>query len=223
MTTLLPSVVVETADNPDAAVIWLHGLGSDGHDFEPIVPALLIKPELQVCFVFPHAPIRPVTVNGGMEMRAWYDIYEMTLERKVDKENIAESCEQVNALIEDQIAKGIDPSRIILAGFSQGGVIAYQLALNTSHKLAGVMALSTYLADKSMVPEASDCTNGTTPFLIHHGKQDPVVALSLSQMAEKTLLDQGFQVEYKTYEMPHSVSPEQIQDISLWLNQRLAK
>ncbi|MBJ7556310.1 alpha/beta hydrolase [Marinomonas spartinae] len=222
MAELLPSVVVETAQNPDSAVIWLHGLGSDGHDFEGIVPALTLDPSLKVRFVFPHAPIRPVTVNGGMEMRAWYDIYEITLERKVDIDNIAESCAQVSDLIEAQIAQGIDPSRIVVAGFSQGGVIAYQLSLTTSYSLAGVMALSTYLADKSMVPAASECANGKTPFLIHHGKQDPVVPISLSQEASQLLSDKGYLVDYKTYDMPHSVCPEQIQDISAWLNARLA-
>ncbi|MEL0614558.1 alpha/beta hydrolase [Marinomonas arenicola] len=222
MTDLLPCVLVETAETADAAIIWLHGLGSDGHDFESIVPALKIRPDQKWRFVFPHAPQRPVTVNGGMVMRAWYDIYEMTLERKVDMLNIEESCQQISALIEAQIASGIDASRIILAGFSQGGVIAYQLALTTEHALAGVMALSTYLANKSDVPAAAGSHNGTTPFLIHHGSQDPVVVPSLALDAKKALTDQGFNVEYKTYEMPHSVCPEQIADISAWLHARLA-
>ncbi|MEL0637994.1 MULTISPECIES: alpha/beta hydrolase [Marinomonas] len=222
MTDLLPYVLVETSEVPDAAIIWLHGLGSDGHDFESIVPAMSIPSDQNWRFIFPHAPRRPVTVNGGMEMRAWYDIYEMTLERKVDMANIEESCSQISALIEDQIAKGIDASRIILAGFSQGGVIAYQLALTSQRKLAGVMALSTYLANKASVPLASDCKNGNTPFLIHHGSQDPVVAPSLALDAKKVLTDQGFQVEYQVYNMPHSVCPEQIQDISAWLMARLS-
>ncbi|MBU1468170.1 MAG: alpha/beta fold hydrolase [Gammaproteobacteria bacterium] len=222
MTELLPSVLVETNEQPDAAIIWLHGLGSDGHDFESLVPALSLLPTLKVRFVFPHAPRRPVTVNGGMEMRAWYDIYEMTLERKVDMENIDESCLQVEQLIQDQINKGIAPNRIILAGFSQGGVIAYQTALHTKHMLAGVLALSTYLVNGDKVPEADACPNGQTPILIHHGLQDPVVAPVLATQARDILVSKGYSVAYQSYDMPHSVCPEQVLDISHWLNARLA-
>lgn len=222
MTDVLPSVIVETHEQPDAAIIWLHGLGSDGHDFESLVPALSLLPTLKVRFVFPHAPRRPVTINGGMEMRAWYDIYEMTLERKVDMANIDESCVQVEELIQDQIDQGISPSRIILAGFSQGGVIAYQTALHTKYEVAGVLALSTYLVNGDEVVEAGSCVNGQAPILIHHGLQDPVVAPALSTQARDLLLSKGYSVEYKTYEMPHSVCPEQVQDISHWLNVRLA-
>ncbi|QRV25103.1 alpha/beta hydrolase [Marinomonas foliarum] len=222
MTDVLPSVVVETHEQPDAAIIWLHGLGSDGHDFESLVPALSLLPTLKVRFVFPHAPRRPVTINGGMEMRAWYDIYEMTLERKVDMANINESCAQVEQLIQDQIDQGISPSRIILAGFSQGGVIAYQTALHTKYQVAGVLALSTYLVNGDKVEEADSCVNGQTPILIHHGSQDPVVSPALSIQARDLLLSKGYSVEYKAYEMPHSVCPEQVQDISHWLNVRLA-
>jgi phospholipase/carboxylesterase len=222
MSSLLPSVSVETSNQPDAAVIWLHGLGSDGHDFESLVPALTLKPELGVRFVFPHAPTRPVTVNGGMSMRAWYDIYEMSIDRKVDMVNIEESCEQVEALIAEQIAQGISSERIVLAGFSQGGVIAYQLALKTQYVLAGVMALSTYLVNKDKLPSAKDCVNGKVPVLIHHGSQDPVVVPSLAIQARDALLAQGFQVEYQSYEMPHSVCPDQVVDISNWLNARFA-
>lgn len=221
MTELLPFVSVETNDQPDAAIIWLHGLGSDGHDFESLVPALSLSPDYAIRFIFPHAPKRPVTVNGGVVMRAWYDIYEMTLERRVDMENIEESCNQVEALIEDQIAKGISADRIVLAGFSQGGVIAYQVALQTKHTLAGVLALSTYLADGDSVPDASTCNNAQTPILIHHGAQDPVVTPALSIKARDLLISKGFVVEYQSYEMPHSVCPGQVQDISVWLKSRL--
>lgn len=222
MTDLLPSVIVETNPQPDAAIIWLHGLGSDGHDFESLVPALSLSPDLGVRFIFPHAPKRPVTINGGMEMRAWYDIYEMTLERKVDMANIDESYYQIEALIEDQIKQGISADRIIVAGFSQGGVIAYQAALRTRHTLAGVLALSTYLVKGDEVPEAADCVNGNTPILIHHGLQDPVVVPALGIQARDLLVSKGFSVSYQSYEMPHSVCPEQVDDISVWLNGRLA-
>ncbi|MCV2403471.1 alpha/beta hydrolase [Marinomonas sp. C2222] len=222
MANLLPSVVVENNGQPDAAVIWLHGLGSDGHDFESLVPALTLPENLSIRFVFPHAPIRPVTVNGGMEMRAWYDIYEMNIERKVDSANILESCESIEALIEDQIRQGISAERIILAGFSQGGVIAYQTALTTKHKLAGVLALSTYLADESVVPDASDCVNGEIPFVIHHGSLDPVVPPVLAEKARSVLAAKGFTISSKDYEMPHSVCPEQVGDISRWVTENLA-
>ncbi|GAB3486138.1 alpha/beta hydrolase [Marinomonas epiphytica] len=222
MASLLPSVVVETGEHPNAAVIWLHGLGSDGHDFESIVPALALDPELSVRFVFPHAPMRPVTINGGMPMRAWYDIFEMTLERKVDMANIEESRQQINALVEEQIAQGMNPESIVLAGFSQGGVIAYQTALKSQRKFAGVMALSTYLVGADQLPGASESVNGDTCFLIHHGSQDPVVAPSLAVQAQQVLESKGYQVASQTYAMPHSVCPEQIVDISHWLNERLA-
>ena len=221
MSELLPSVLVEISEQPDAAVIWLHGLGSDGHDFESLVPMLSLSPELSVRFVFPHAPKRPVTINGGMSMRAWYDIFEMTLERKVDMANIDESCRQVEQLIQDQIGKGIAANRIVLAGFSQGGVIAYQVALSTQHVLAGVLALSTYLVNGDQVLGADTCVNGKTPFLIHHGSQDPVVAPVLSIQARDLLSSKGYRVSYQSYEMPHSVCPDQIQDISGWLNSTL--
>jgi len=222
MSELLPSVLVETNKHPDAAIIWLHGLGSDGHDFESLVPALSLSSDLKVRFIFPHAPQRPVTVNGGLVMRAWYDIYEMTLDRKVDMANIDESCRQIEDLIQDQINKGIAPDRIVLAGFSQGGVIAYQTALRTKHILAGVMALSTYLVSGDDVPDADSCSNGRTPFLIHHGLQDPVVVPVLATQARDRLLSKGFIVSYQTYDMAHAVCPEQVEDISNWLNARLA-
>lgn len=221
MSDLLSCVLVETAGQPNAAVIWLHGLGSDGHDFESLVPMLPLSSDLGVRFVFPHAPKRPVTINGGMLMRAWYDIFEMTLERKVDMANIDESCLQVEQLIQDQIDKGIDANRIVLAGFSQGGVIAYQTALRTPHALAGVLALSTYLVNGDQVPNAAACVNGTTPFLIHHGSQDAVVSPVLGSQARDLLSSKGYSVAYQSYEMPHSVCPDQIQDIAEWLNSRL--
>ncbi|TYL48715.1 alpha/beta hydrolase [Marinomonas sp. IMCC 4694] len=221
MTDLLPYVLVETHPKPEAVVIWLHGLGSDGHDFESLVPALSLSPMAKIRFIFPHAPQRPVTVNGGMTMRAWYDIYEMSLDRKVDMANIDESCQQIEGIIEDQIHQGIAANRLVLAGFSQGGVIAYQVSLRTNHALAGVMALSTYLVGDDAIVEANESANGRTPFLIQHGTQDSVVAPVLAVKAKTLLSEKGYSVEYHTYDMPHSVCPEQVQDISEWLNARL--
>jgi len=218
---LLECVVVETSPSVDSAVIWLHGLGSDGYDFQPIVKSLALPDELGVRFIFPHSPIRPVTINGGMEMRAWYDILEMSIERKVDMENIEESCAQINDLVDAQIALGIPSERIVLAGFSQGGVIAYQLGLKINKKIAGIMALSTYLVEGDSVLEAKDSVNGETSILIHHGTMDPVVPPSLGNSARDTLLNKSYPVTFKDYSMQHSVCPEQIVDISNWLKKLL--
>lgn len=215
MSNNLEFVQVETGKNIDAVVIWLHGLGADGYDFQPIVPELHLPESLSVRFIFPHAPVRPVTINGGMPMRAWYDILEMSLDRKVDMGNIQQSCEQIQMLIQQQVDTGISSDRIVLAGFSQGGVIAYQVGLYGPFKLAGVMALSTYLADD--VPERERIHNSDTPFLIHHGTLDPVVPVTLAERACAALQDKGFRITNKIYVMPHSVCPEQIRDISDWL------
>lgn len=217
----LEYVQVETSDLVDGVVIWLHGLGADGYDFQPIVESLNLPSDMGIRFIFPHAPIRPVTINGGMKMRAWYDILEMTLNRKVDMANIDESCKSVLEIIEQQMALGISSERILLAGFSQGGVIAYQLGLNAPYKLAGIMALSTYLASDETVRSSQSQINGITPILIHHGDLDPVVVPELGENALNTLQEQGYAVDYKTYSMAHAVCPEQIQDISLWLQSRL--
>lgn len=217
----LDYVKVETQSQPDAAVIWLHGLGADGHDFESIVPALSLPKHYAIRFIFPHAPHRPVTINGGMRMRAWYDILEISLERKVDMTQIELSTEQISALIEEQIKQGIPSERIVLAGFSQGGVITYQTALLGSHKLAGIMALSTYVVDADLIPEADNSINHNTPILIHHGSQDPIVPIELATSAREVLNKKGYQVTSKDYAMPHSVCPEQIVDISAWLQECL--
>ncbi|WCN12120.1 carboxylesterase [Marinomonas mediterranea] len=212
----LEAIYVETNANPTYAVIWLHGLGADGNDFKGVVPSLGLG-NSAVRFVFPHAPIRPVTINGGMPMRAWYDILEMDLDRKVDMSNIDESCEQISALVEEQIAQGIAAENIVIAGFSQGGVIAYQMALTSKYRFAGVMALSTYLADFESVPDANSVPNKETPFLIHHGSYDPVVEPTLGARAKAILTDKGFDTTYQSYPMPHSVCPAQIEDIASWL------
>jgi len=218
----LKYLTVDTQEQPNSAVIWLHGLGADGHDFEPIVPSLSLPSEYAIRFIFPHAPERPVTINGGTRMRAWYDILEMSLERKVDMENLQTSVFQVTELIKEQIEKGIPSERIVIAGFSQGGAVAYQVGLLGQHKLAGIMALSTYLADPKLVPNAADSINVSTPILIHHGLQDPVVPHALGAIAKDTLVKKVYQVSSQDYAMPHSVYPEQIADISTWLQECLS-
>ena len=217
---LLPCVEVNPTDAADSAVIWLHGLGASGHDFEPIVPELRLPAELSVRFVFPHAPQMPVTINGGMVMPAWYDILEMSIDRKIDTAQIENSASAIHALIEREIDNGIPAERIVVAGFSQGGAVGYQAALSYSKRLAGLMTLSTYFATSDTV--ALEPTNADIPIFISHGTLDPVVPEQLGQKAFELLLARGYRPEYKTYGMEHSVHPNQIKDISDWLQKVLA-
>ncbi len=222
MTQYLNCVIVE--HNPsnksiDKSVIWLHGLGASGHDFEPVVPELGLDPQLAVRFVFPHAPRIPVTVNGGMVMPAWYDILEMSLDRKVDVVQIEKSAAAIRDLIQREIEQGVNPENIVIAGFSQGGAVAYQTALTYPQRLAGLLTLSTYLA----VEDTSNYTaiNKDLPIKIDHGTQDPVVPIVLGQRANETLTNQGYQVEFNTYPMAHQVCLPQIKAIGQWLNKVL--
>lgn len=216
---LLPCVEVEPKQSANAAVIWLHGLGADGHDFEPIVPHIQFAEGVYARFVFPHAPRIPVTINGGMQMPAWYDILEMSIERSVDEKQLRNSAAQTIALIEREIERGIPADRIVLAGFSQGGAVAYEAALSLNKKLAGVMCLSTYLATQGSV-ELSEAQK-TTPFLVQHGSQDPVVPMQLGERANAWLQERGYPVTFQTYPMAHQVCAEQLQDISKFLQRVL--
>lgn len=217
---VLPYVEVAPAEPANAAVIWLHGLGADGHDFEPIVPHIHLPAEVQARFIFPHAPRIPVTINGGMTMPAWYDILEMTIERNVDEQQLRVSAAQALELVQHQIALGIPAHRIVLAGFSQGGAVAYEAGLTAQMTLAGVMCLSTYLATHASVQPAH--ANTKTEFLIQHGTQDPIVPEQLGQHARDWLKMRGYPVLYQTYPMAHQVCPAQINDISAWLSRVLS-
>jgi len=217
----LDTIEVESAATPDAAVIWMHGLGADGHDFEPVVPELRLPPALGVRFVFPHAPVRPVTLNMGMRMRAWYDIYELGGGRE-DADGIRASQALAEALIARERERGIAPHRIVLAGFSQGGAIALHAGLRHAQPLAGILALSTYLplAD-TLGDEASDA-NRSVPVFMAHGRSDEVIPISRAQQS-RTLLEQaGYRVLWREYAMPHSVCGEEIADIAEWLLSCLA-
>lgn len=211
----LPCVEVNPEKEVNAAVIWLHGLGADGHDFEPIVPHIQLPEEIQVRFIFPHAPKMPVTINNGMTMPAWYDILEMSIERSVDEKQLRESAQRATALIEREIQRGIPAERIVLAGFSQGGAVAYEAGLTFPKKLAGVMTLSTYLATKDSIQPNE--AQKQTPMLVQHGTQDPIVPMSLGEQAKGWLTGHGYQVQYQTYPMAHQVCGPQIQDIAKWL------
>lgn len=217
---LLPCIEVEPQTTACASVIWLHGLGASGNDFEPIVPHLQLPDDLPVRFIFPHAPQIPVTINGGMVMPAWYDILSMDIDRKIDEQQILDSANKVVALIEQEISRGIASDRIILAGFSQGGAVAYQAALSYDKPLAGLMTLSTYFATaNSIEPHAS---NKQIPIHVFHGTQDPVVPEILGQRAQTALTEMGYSPQYKTYPMQHEVCLPQIQDIGRWLQSCLS-
>jgi len=219
--TLLPAIELETRPKPDSAVIWLHGLGADGNDFAPIVPQLRLPPESAIRFIFPHAPSMPVTVNGGFVMPAWYDIFEMHIDRRVDTRGIIASAKAIEAFVDRELARGIAGKRIIIAGFSQGGAVAYHLALGYSARLGGLLAMSTYLATEDIL--TFNPLNKDIPIKIHHGTDDPVVPEALGRKAAARLTEKGYRVSYQSYPMEHSVCPAQIKDISTWLQTLLGK
>ncbi|EPC02358.1 carboxylesterase [Litchfieldella anticariensis FP35 = DSM 16096] len=205
----------------DSCVILLHGLGADGHDFEPLVPALDLPSDLAVRFVLPHAPRLPVTINGGMVMPAWYDILEMDIGRRVDVPQLKASAKRIHGLIDAEIDKGIDSRRIVLAGFSQGGAVVYEAALTYPRPLAGLLAMSTYFATADSI-EPHEANRGLL-IEAHHGTFDPVVPESLGRAGTERASEMGYEVNYRTYPMQHSLCPQQVADIGPWLAQRLAK
>jgi len=218
----LPECVeISTGADPQNAVIWLHGLGADGHDFEPLVPMLGMERVAATRFVFPHAPVRPVTLNGGMRMRAWYDIRGMDIRRDQDQEGIRHSAGLVAALIRRENARGIPDSKIVLAGFSQGGAMAAHVGLRHQNTLAGLLLLSAYLLYPERVESERAPANSGTAVFVGHGNQDPVVPVSLGRDMAKRLGELGMPVTWKQYAMPHAVVPEEIADISSWLVARL--
>ena len=220
MTQLLETIEIETGDQPDATVIWLHGLGADGRDFEPIVPELQLPPRLSLRFVFPHAPIRPVTLNQGMRMRAWYDIVQLGGGRE-DDAGIRASQKSLEDLIAREGARGIAPGRVVLAGFSQGGAIALQTALRYGEPLAGTMALSTYLPLAPTLAAERSAANRDLPVFMAHGSQDPMIPIDRARASRDALAGLGYAVEWREYPMPHSVCLEEISDIAAWLTRIL--
>lgn len=215
--TELPAIIIEPEGRHQATLIWLHGLGADGHDFAPLATELRLPDSLGVRFILPHAPHRPVTVNGGYVMRAWYDIAHTDIGRTPDLDGVAASRRAVERLIEGELASGIAPERIILAGFSQGGVIALETMAQHPELLGGAIALSGYLASARNLPAAA----WPLPVFLAHGTADPVVPYSLGLAARDALTAQGYAVEWHAYHMPHSVCLEEIADIRRWLLERL--
>jgi phospholipase/carboxylesterase len=223
MSGLLRCVELEPRGGPArASVVWLHGLGADGHDFEPIVPYLGLAEELRVRFVFPHAPRIPVTVNMGMIMPAWYDITEMDLERRHDETGIRRSAMQVEALLDREVERGVQSRRIVLAGFSQGGAIALHVGLRHPQRLAGLMALSSYLVLEERLTAERHSANADTPIFQAHGQYDPVVPFARGERCRDRLRELGHPVRWHSYAMQHQVDPEEIAQIGEWLNEVLA-
>ncbi|MFC0446191.1 alpha/beta hydrolase [Pseudidiomarina halophila] len=216
----LPCVEIEPDQNANRSVIWLHGLGADGNDFAPIVPHLHGPAGAHIRFVFPHAPQIPVTINGGMRMPAWYDILSMSIERQVDSEQLRASARAVGDLIQREIERGVNPEHIVIAGFSQGGAVAYEAALSHPQRLAGLLALSTYLATHDSIQLSA--ANRELPILIQHGSQDPVVPESLGKLAYNWLSDKGYEAKYQSFPMQHQVCQEQIVAINQWLQEVFA-
>jgi phospholipase/carboxylesterase len=215
------AVEIETGRTPTGTVIWLHGLGADGHDFEPMVPELVRPGERALRFVFPHAPVRPVTLNGGYPMRAWYDIVALDRKAAEDEAGIRASQQAITALIERENDRGIPTDHIVLAGFSQGGAMALFVGLRYPQKLAGIMGLSCYLLLGARLEAERTPANQATPVFIAHGSQDPVVAPILGEEASRRLQAAGYAVEWHAYSMPHSVSPQEVADIATWLRRVL--
>lgn len=214
-------VIIEPAAEHRASIIWLHGLGADGHDFEPIVPELHLPAELGVRFIFPHAPQQPVTINGGMVMRAWYDVRDPDLTRQEDAESIVASARLLHDWIAQEIAAGIPGHRIVAAGFSQGGAIALHGGLRYPERLAGILGLSCYLPLPGRLADEVAAANRETPVLMLHGSHDPLIPVEQGRAACEQLRQAGYPVDWQEYPMQHSVCLEEISDISRWLQQVL--
>ena len=218
--TALNTLQIDTGDNPETTIIWLHGLGASGHDFEPVVPEFRFSREKPVRFIFPHAPELPVTINGGYVMPAWYDILAMDVDRKVDAEQLRASAAMVAELIRQERERGIASENIILGGFSQGGAVAYELALSYPERLGGLFALSTYFATADSIGLSE--ANRQLPVFIAHGRFDQVVAEHLGQAAQQKLQELGYEPEYHAYGMEHSLCLEEIRDLDVFLAKRVA-
>lgn len=220
---LLPAEIIETGSQPSHSVIWLHGLGADGHDFAPIVPQLSLPPGAAVRFVFPHAPARPVAINNGYIMPAWYDVHSIDLRQKQDRDGMQQSQQHLAALIDNEIAQGIAANHIVLAGFSQGGAVALFTALRYGQRLGGVMALSTYLPHAETTEAERSDVNKDIPIFMAHGDYDQTIPKQAGEESKEYLQGLGYAVSWHSYPMEHSVCAEEIEDISGWLSGVLRK
>ena len=223
LTDLLPAIEVETSPDPRFSVIWLHGLGADGSDFEPVVPELGLAGLCGIRFIFPHAPMIPVTCNGGYVMPAWYDIISLDPHsRRIDDGGIVASRAAIRRLVEREVARGVPAARIFIAGFSQGGAVAYATALTHPEKLAGVIALSTYIPNADWLASEASAANRLTPIFAAHGSEDGVVSPALGLAARDFLIERGYTLEWHDYRMQHSVCIEEIEAVGEWLRRTMA-
>ena len=219
---LLPCIENETGANPRHAVIWLHGLGADGNDFAPIVPELVDPQWPPLRFVFPHAPVRPITINGGMAMRAWYDISGQEIAQRQDEAGIRASIAQVGELIEREITRGVPAANILLAGFSQGGAIVLSGGIRHAQRLGGIVALSTYLPMAEKTDAEASVANRDVPVFMAHGMLDPTISHALGEMSRNYLVQRGYAIDWHAYPMAHQVCMEEIADLRRWMSARLA-
>ena len=217
---MLDSVINETGTDPQWAVLWLHGLGADGNDFAPIVPELLRPHWPAIRFVFPHAPVQPITINNGVPMRAWYDIVSMDFRSRADAAGVAASVQALDTLIDQQVAAGIPAERILLAGFSQGGAVILSAVLRRSRPIGGLIALSTYLPDPETAATQRDPDGIRPPVFMAHGVQDPVIPQAIAAHTAQTLKDLGFPLEWHSYPMAHQVCAEELEALGDWLDAR---
>ena len=215
----LPSIELETGPNPGHAVIWLHGLGADGHDCEPIVPELIDAAWPPLRFVFPHAPVRPITINGGMAMRAWYDISGLEIAQRQDEVGIRASIASLDELIERERMRGVPARNILLAGFSQGGAIVLAGGIRHAQRLGGIVALSTYLPMAEKTDAENAAVNRDVPIFMAHGMLDPTISHALGEMSRDYLVQRGYHVEWHAYPMAHQVCMEEIADLRKWIGQ----
>ncbi len=215
-------IILEPPGEHTASIIWMHGLGADGSDFLPIVPQFDLLPNHGIRFIFPHAPVRPISINGGMRMPGWYDVYALDFAAREDEPGIHDSAATINALIDQECARGLSTRRVVLAGFSQGGAMALHCGLRFPQRLGGVLALSTYLPLANTLSEEASAANADLPIFMAHGLADPIVALDLGRRSHDLLQASGHAVSWHEYPMPHSVCPAEVQDIAIWLGQTLA-
>ncbi len=215
------TIEIELSPSPTRSIIWLHGLGADGNDFAGIVPQLGLPEKAPIRFIFPHAPVQPVSINGGMQMRSWYDIKSLSFEDRADEAGLKESTATVKALIEQEIARGVASEHILLAGFSQGGAVVLYTGLRYHQSLAGIMALSTYLPLPHKTEAERSNENANIPIFMAHGQHDPVIPITLAQQSHEQLQAMGYNVQWHHYPMQHSVSPEEIGDITVFIREAL--
>jgi phospholipase/carboxylesterase len=219
MPTILPHITLDTAPSPRHSIIWLHGLGANGEDFVPIAEEMNLP--VAVRYIFPHAPEQPVTINGGYIMRSWYDIVANDIGSEQDAAGVHASQLEIEKLISQEKARGILPSNIFLAGFSQGGAVALHTGLRHADRLGGILALSTYLPLADTLKAEASSASKDTPIFMAHGRSDPIVPYALGRSSEEILLQQGYRLDWHEYAMPHSVCQEEVRDIETWLSQRL--